>query len=310
MNILIGSCGGLVGSYLSRQFKKMGNIVFGMDTSFPNVTSAFLDKEIEISKASDPSFFDSLIKILNENKIDCYIPTNSKEIVEVSKIENNIREKWNGFFIVCPYETFELLDGKKDANINLSRIGIPVPRLYETLLSDDKYPIFMKPENGSGSKSSFLIADKRAHEVEINKRGTCFFEYIEGKEYTVDCFFGLQGELISYNQRIRLKSMGGAVIVTKNDYSFDIYPYLKKISKAFVFKGCVNFQYILKNNTPYFIDVNLRYASGGLPLSVKSGVNVPAFLVDLTEGKQIKTITPSLKNDGLTMYRYFEEWYK
>ena len=310
MKILIGSCGGLVGSYLTRQLKKMGNTIFGCDTSFPNATSIFLDKEITIAKASDPNFVELLLEILIENDIDCYIPTNSKEIIEVAKNEKKIRESWKGFFIVSPYETYYLLNDKEKANNSLNSIGIPVPRLIENVLLEEEYPIFMKPKNGSGSKNSHLIYNSSIHKIEKNNSDNCFFEYITGKEYTVDCFYDDKGHLVSFNQRIRIKEMGGAVIITKNDYSFDIFPYLEKMSSHFVFKGCVNFQYILKDNIPYFIDVNLRYASGGLPLSVKSGLDVPRFLMDLAKGKKIKQFMPSQNNDGLTMFRYFEEWYR
>lgn len=310
MRVLIGSCGGLVGSYLARQFKSLGNEVYGFDTSFPNATSLFLDKEITLVKASDQTFLHSLLNVLKGNNIDCYIPTNSKEIVVVSKIEKEIRSAWHGFFIVCPFETFDKLDNKIAANLNLAKIGIPVPQIINNLQPDDKYPIFMKPLSGSGSKNSCVIADRKTHDAEMQNKDNCFFELIEGKEYTVDCFYDDNGRLISYNQRIRNKSMGGAVIISQNDYSFDIYPFLEIITSNFIFKGCVNFQYILKDNTPYFIDVNLRYASGGLPLSVKSGLNVPLFIVELAQGKKLASFKPSKQNDGLTMYRYFEEWYK
>lgn len=310
MRILIGSCGGLVGSYLARQFRSLGNEIYGFDVSFPNMTSPFLDKEITLAKASNPSFLNSLLNILNSNCIDCYIPTNSKEIVVVSKFEKDIRSAWHGFFIVCPFETFDKLDNKIGANLNLSKIGIPVPRIIDKLQPIDKYPIFMKPFSGSGSKSSYIITDRKTHDAEMCDKNNCFFELIEGTEYTVDCFYDDNGKLISYNQRIRNKSLGGAVIVSQNDYSFDIYPYLEIISSNFVFKGCVNFQYILKNNIPFFIDINLRYASGGLPLSVKSGLNVPFFIMELAQGKKLDSFEPSKDNDGLTMYRYFEEWYK
>ena len=299
MRIVIGSCGGLTGSYLARQFKKLGTVVCGIDTSIPNATSIFLDEEYNIVNSSDSRFIDMLIDLLV-----------SKKIIIISKQQNKITEKWSGFFMVCPYKTFELLNNKIDANNSLKRIGISIPKSIDNLLSDDEYPIFMKPNNGSGSKNSQIITNRKIHEMYINENSdNCFFEYIIGQEYTVDCFFDNEGNLISYNQRIRKKSMGGAVIVTQNDYSFDIYPYLKTISSNFVFKGCVNFQYILKDNIPYFIDVNLRYASGGLPLSVKSGLNVPQFIIDICNNKKIDFFYPKKENDGLTMYRYFEEWY-
>ena len=281
-----------------------------MDASFPNATSPLLDKEFLICKFDDRTFLELLIDILKNNKIDCYLPTHSKELVVVSKNEDYLRSVWNGFFIVSPYDTFALLDDKESANVNLAKIGIPVPKIINGLLNEEKYPIFMKPKSGSGSRNSHIVLSSTLHKEYLRlEPNSVFFEYIKGTEYTVDCFFDGCGSLIAFNQRVRKKCIGGAVVVTKNDYSFDIKPYLDKIAKAFVFKGCVNFQYIVKNNIPYFIDVNLRYASGGLPLSVQSGMNIFKYICDLSNGIQLIPVSISMANNGLTMFRYFSEWY-
>lgn len=309
MKILIGSCGGLTGSYLSRKFKEKGHIVFGFDSNIINQTKFFLDDFFTVPKFSEGNYIDEVIRLLNDNNIDLYIPTHSKEIKLVSKNENYIKEKWNGFFIVSPNFTYEKLSNKASSYIKLKEIGIPVPKLFDNNETPRKFPIFMKPNEASGSRGSQIVENETLlNEYRKLYPDNCFIEYIDGREYTVDCFFDNDGELVAINQRQRVKNMGGAVIITKNDYSFDITPYINKIASKFVLKGCVNFQYILKEDTPYFIDVNLRYASGGLPLTVKSGIDIPQMMIDLSKGEKISCVSNG--NDGLIMYRYFNEIYE
>lgn len=305
--ILIGSCGGLTGNYLTRQFQKLGCYVIGADAGERNATRFFVDEFVKLPPAKDKDFLSSLLRTLKERNVDYYIPVHSQEFRVIAKNEQMLRDNWDGKFIITPHETFELLDDKKIGNAHLKAAGIPVPQMYEDISAITQFPVFMKPDTGSGSKGSRKVETRKLAEAYAEiEPGSSFYELIRGTEFTVDCMFDDQGKLLGYNQRVREKSMGGGAIISRNDYKFDILPYLKKLEAAFVFKGCVNFQYILCNDVPYFIDVNLRYASGGLPLAVASGVNIPQILLDIFEGNPIRDVK-SCGADGKTMYRYFEE---
>ena len=65
--------------------------------------------------------------------------------------------------------------------------------------------------------------------------------------------------------------------------------------------------HLIQPHVPYFIDINLRFPSGGLPLSVASGLDIPNLMIDVMEGKSIQKYIRSKAVDHLTMYRYFEE---
>lgn len=308
--VLIGSCGGLTGSYLTRQFQKLGCYVIGADAGAKNVTKFFADEFICLPVANSNVFCEELLKALDQYRIDYYVPTHSYEIRKVSENEMWLRSRWNGDFLVSPYETFQKLDDKRYANQVLESIGIPVPRMYCNLADIEEYPVFMKPNIGSGGKSARKVESAiLCQEYAKIDPDSSFYACVSGTEYTVDCMFDDKGVLLGYNQRVRVKSMGGAVIVTQNNYDFDILPYLKKLEKSFVFKGCVNFQYILSNGIPYFIDVNLRYASGGLPLTVESGVNVPKIMLDIWQKKPLTEIYSCAANRKI-MYRYFSEQFE
>lgn len=309
--ILIGSCGGLVGSYLSRYYKDKGYYVYGADANPNCVTKFFLDKFLLVDRFDDDNYISSVVNILNEENIEYYIPTHSREMSLVSKNESFIREKTGTKFIVSDYETFLKLDSKEEMNRNLSCVGIPVPKIYHLNELKEKYlPVIFKKSFSSGSNGIQIINNINTIDNFRNdyKEG-CFFEFINGDEYTVDCVYDNESNLIAYNQRKRLKSMGGAVIITQNDYDFPIDYYIESISKSFKFRGCVNFQYILNDNKPYFTDINLRFPAGGLPLTVNSGIDVPMIIIDIMDKKTIKNINSCQFNKKM-MYRYFNEIYE
>ena len=56
-------------------------------------------------------------------------------------------------------------------------------------------------------------------------------------------------------------------------------------------------------------DFNTRLASGGLPLTVQSGFEIPKLLVEMLLGKEVEKWELSPEDDGMMMIRYYEEFY-
>ncbi len=309
MKILIGSNGGLTGIFLAKKLRNEENCtLFGADAEEDTVGRFFVDKQFHLPKSTTPAFVDELIELLNKERIDVYLPTHSKEISAVSHSAERIRSRTQVRFLVSPASTFDALDNKRNANTFLRRIGIPVPTIIESC--ECSCPVIMKNDIGSGSAGNQVIRDSRIMAAYRDSGlPVSFYEYIEGDEYTLDCMFDSQGTLIGSNQRRRIKTIGGAVSVTVNDYRFDISPWIRKIADNWTFCGCVNFQYIVRKGIPYFIDINLRFPSGGLPLTIESGLNIPKMMIDAAYGKKLAPYHQNAANHGLTMYRYFEELY-
>lgn len=311
MKILIGSCGGLTGFYLIKELKKIkrdGFKIFGIDIDELNPSKFFLDNFFIVPKLlEEEKYINSLIEILNKEQIDIYIPTLSKEIKVISKYEKKIRESTKSRFLVSPYKSIEELENKERCYKNLKILNIKVPELYEKV-EELKFPVFMKPKYGSGSKNSLKIYNLDEYKFYTKKYNDVFFmENLEGKEYTIDTYFDKKGNLISYNQRERIKSNGGAVVITKNNYNYDFQDIILKISKNYMIKGSANFQFIIQDEIPYLIDINLRFASGGLPLSIKSGLNIIELLIKDLYNIEFEEKDYKIDKKERIMYRYYEE---
>jgi carbamoyl-phosphate synthase large subunit len=313
LRILLGSCGGLTGLYLSKLFRKSkyANFeIYGFDAQSKNPTKFFVDKFFILpNSSSEKLFLDALINLLNKEKIDIYFPLHSKEIRVISKFEDKIRNLVSARFIVSPYQSFLVLDNKRTLYESLSKLGLRAPKIYSNKIppSDEDFPIFFKPESGSGSKGTMIIDTKAEFEILKKERGL-FLELLKGTEYTVDMICDQAGNLLGYNQRTRIKTLGGAAVITENNYEIDVGTYLNDIAKHFKIKGPANFQFFkTENNEVVFTDANLRFASGGLPLSVASGLNIPLIVVKLLVGDKIDPQECSPDKKSRIMYRYFEE---
>ena len=166
----------------------------------------------------------------------------------------------------------------------------------------------MKQKNGSGSHGACVIPNMAIHKAYVENGDSAFFEYIEGDEYTCDCLFDFNGNLIGSYERKRVKTLGGAVSITEGTGTCYGLDYIKIIAKHWRLCGCVNFQYIVKDGVPYFTDINLRYPSGGLPLTVAAGLDIPKLIIKILDGEKICSFGGALQKKR--MYRYFEEIYE
>ena len=306
--VLIGSCGGLTGIYLARQLSQNPALeLFGADADSDSPGRFFVSKLLVLPRANEDGYINRLCSVLRDYCIDYYLPTHSEEMRIAARHESVLRAT-GAKFLISSLEAFSALDDKAAACLSLSSIGVPVPSVYEDISEITSYPVFVKRKVGSGSKGAAIVNSELELRSLLGKDSSCAaFQYIDGEEYTVDCMFDNEGTLLAYNQRERVKTLGGAVVITRNANPIDVSDYLKRIGAHWLLRGCVNFQYILSSGIPWFIDVNLRYASGGLPLSVASGVNVPEMVVRLLGGETILPGEYHSDNLPRTMYRYFEE---
>jgi len=102
---------------------------------------------------------------------------------------------------------------------------------------------------------------------------------------------------------------GGAVVSTNREVN-GVDDIIKKLESTKRIKGPVNFQFkIDKTGELCVFDFNTRFASGGLPVTVESGFDIPYMLLQLILDEKVEKWKRDSKSIGLTMIRYFEEVY-
>jgi len=289
---------------IQKEFK-----VYFISTDINPLSAGFYlsDKHYLVPKSSSPKFIPSLLKICRKEKLRIVIPTHSVELSALAK-NKEIFER-NGIKIaISSHKTLLNTENKLKTNEYFEKWGIPFPKVYkkeDILKKKIKFPVIIKPVYSSGSKGIRVVYNQQ----ELIFLPKDFFkknivqEYVKGEEYTIDGVCDLKGKMIAASPRIRLETRGG--LATKSIIKSDsqILDYTKRIVEGFKIIGPFNVQCIKQGKKIKFIEVNSRFPSGGLPLTVKAGLNIPLIIIKLILGKKI--IKPKIKQ-GLLMTRYWD----
>jgi len=308
INVLITPAGSRIALGIIKFLKKEKNIRI-ITADIDKLTPGFYlsDKGYLITPFSDKkNFWSDLKKIIKKEKIDIVIPALDPLLIKFAqslKFFENLGTK----VLISPPETIFLTRDKwQTYQLLKNTISFPKSFIDKGKISIS-FPLFIKPRSGSGSVSTFMVNSKNELDFYYKRiKKPIIQEYLEGKEYTVDCLADMEGKLLFCVPRIRLDTKAGVSIKGKVVKNKKIEEIAKKISQKIKFTGPFFFQLKEKNNTLKLIEVNPRFG-GGMPLSTTAGPNIYALSVKLFLGKKIRKI-PKIKY-GLYFTRFDEEIY-
>jgi len=161
---------------------------------------------------------------------------------------STLSRKWDHKFcklIASDTEVTLLCESKKSTYEKLKDI-IKTPKIYYSLEELEKFPVFIKPDKGYGSRGTKLvnnIDEANLHMEEIHNGIIC--EYLPGKEYTIDCFTNKEDNLLFAGPRPRNRTKMGITVQTKSiesDLRHEFYKIAFKINQLISFKGAWFFQ--------------------------------------------------------------------
>lgn len=310
INILLTSAGGSTGTYLIRLLKKcLGEKakVVAVDANNNVPAKVFADSFYVVPKLSDERRYLSVLgDIVKNEKITHMIPVTSYDMnfYSAHSCFENVKR------LIIGEEINAILSDKRKSYGFLAELGVCVPKCYDVTPNIGEYPLFLKPCRGSGSKGTQKINSGEEFEYWKEKSpNSLFTEFLEGEEFTVDCLFGGDGKCLGYFNRRREKTVsGGAVVTTAVCDNETLLPIIRALESTGKLRGPINFQYI-KNSIgqPVVFDFNTRFASGGLPLAVECGFNIPLKLIELMDMGYTEPYIQTEKTDGTTMIRYYDE---
>lgn len=248
-------------------------------------------------KVEHHSFIPAIMQVCKHEKINVILPMHSKTILVLSDFQNKFREIGLNMCLSKP-ETYLITEDKVSCTNILKKLGFNVPKIYE---KEVKFPAIIKPRNSSGSKNTHKLENQK--DLDYYKTEDSFIsEFIEGQEYVVDGVSDLKGKVIACLPRIRIEAKGGICTKAQTIKDKELEQTAKKIAETFKMVGAWNIQFI-KGKKTVVIDVNNRLPSGGTPLAVASGLNIPEIMVRLALGEKVKK--PKLIY-GKKMLRYWD----
>lgn len=198
---------------------------------------------------------DSVLEFCAENSVANVIGVNDRTLVCRSK-------RW----------TYRLLDGV-----------VQVPEVY----SEPRYPMFVKPDTGQGSKGCMKVPDERYLEAALGNASRfgepLMLQLLTGHEVTVDCFEDLWSL-----PRMRDSVANGISVKTHvledREYYHDI---AKRIWRVLKLPGAWFFQLKFHEGSHYLLEVSPRIA-GGSGLARARGVNLPMLSLKRARGERVE----------------------
>ena len=268
-------------------------------------------KHFIVPRTDSNDFFVVLEKIIKENAINIVLSARDEELLILSN-NNFFFEDLGCLLLVSEETSIKLCRNKYELNVFFEKNNIPHPKTYkfEDLIdrADIKYPLVCKPIYGKGGIGIYIVNSFPAIINLLEDTSDYIFqEYIQGIEYTIDVLNDLGGNILSIIPRRRVLIKGGESIVSITEKNAQLINYSKFICEKIKFIGHVNIQCIMKENFPYFIEINPRFG-GASNAAFEAGMDSPLKILQILKGENVKPFIGEFK-ENLIMLRYTQDFF-
>ena len=290
MNILITSGGRRAD--IVREFKralgKNGKVCI-TDTVKHPAAHFFADGTFAVPRIGSARYIPALLDIVKKNKIGLLFSVIDTELPLLSKHRADFK-KIGCLVMVSAPETIAICKDKNKTSAFLKRIGVKTPHIL-TLRSAKKFPVFIKPFDGSGSKDAYKAENKKDLQNLYNRiKNPLILEYLHGTEYSIDTLSDFEGGVLSAVPRTRELTMGGYAVRSTVTLDASLIRDARKIVSALKIIGPAVLQCMKTRKGNYFFEVNPRF--GGGSLTGMRNVASAQAVVHMAQGKKPKLQKP------------------
>lgn len=312
-NILITSAGKRVSLVKAFQ-KELKEIfpnakVYAADAN-PNLAAACIvaDGWFKVPRLDNPNYINELLKICQNNSISLIVPTIDTELLILS--ENGGLLKSNSIkTVISSQKLIKKCRDKRLIHSFFEGKGVEVAKEFPK--NELKFPLFIKPSDGSRSVDTFIIENRDdLTEYHFQNEKFMFLEYLnhsEYIEYTCDLYYGIDSNLKCVVPRKRIEVRDGEVNKGKT-HNNELVKYIKeKLWTIEGARGCLTIQFFIhqKNRRIVGIEINPRFG-GGFPLTYLAGGNYPKWIIkEYFLGEKLSYFEGW--EDDLLMLRYDDE---
>lgn len=276
-----------------------------------NAVGRYLTKDfVQIPKATDSNFVETVLNICLEKHIHVVLPLVTKELFPLS--QNKKRFEEHGIrVLVSSEEAINIANNKSKCYQFLQQNGINVPKFFVVNDVDEfihaafelghpQKPFCFKPSVSNGSRGVRMVSDSLdeskqlfnfkpynlhisyTHALKIlsSKKFPELLasEYLPGDEYSVDCLAN-QGVTELVVPRLRKKTINGISVQGEFVKDEAIISYCKNIIELLKLHGNIGIQVkYSENDLPLLLEINPR-VQGTIVAGLGAGVNLPLLAV-------------------------------
>lgn len=282
-------------------------------------------------RIDDPNYVPYLAALCEEHDVGAVLPLTDLDIEVLSKA----REDGLLPSLTPSSEVARATYDKYAAHELLTRLGLPspptalprdaardagtaLPRDAATTLKGDslgdpleglRYPVMVKPRQGSGARSIHLASTKQEAEffVRYVKEPTMVQWAMGGEEFSIDCLGDLEGRCLNAIPRTMIESRGGESIKGEVIADEELVDLGRRVVEALKVRGPVTVQVFRDPEIGVAItDVNTRFG-GAFPAPVYAalpGRTYPELIVKLAAGESVEPHVGEFRS-GMTFTRYY-----
>ncbi len=302
--------------HFCRWAEEQGNSkIVSVDISSLAPASYFTHKHYSVPRFNDSQYIPALLEICEKENIRGLIPLLEPEFPVLS--EN--RQRFEAIGTTLVLSSAKVLETCRDKYLTyrfFRSAGIATPKTYlpeeltdNEMLSDNLFPLFIKPRSGMGSANTFKVYGKRELDFFLDYiPNPVVQEYIEGIEYTMDVLNDFTGTTIAVVPRERIEVRSGEVSKSRTVKDPELISLTIKVAEKLGGIGPLTIQAFKKTDGEIvFTEINPRFG-GGVPLAIEAGVKYPELLSRIIIGKKVEPQVGEFK-DGLYMLRYDDALY-
>ncbi|WP_419523240.1 ATP-grasp domain-containing protein [Lentibacter algarum] len=261
-----------------------------------------------VPRCDDPGYVDCLLELCRRHEVDLLVPLIDTELAALAQSRDRFAEVGTVAVASGP-QTIAVSNDKRATETFFRDAQIATPRLVphaRAVAGDHAFPLFIKPTNGSSSIGSRVIGDlDELRFYWARTEDPILLEYLEGVEYTVDVYVGLDGTVHCAVPRRRIAVRAGEV---SKGITEDVPTIIEAAMLAAGLlpdaRGVLTFQCIMgPSGIPSFFEINARFG-GGAPLSIHAGADFPRFLIEEVLGQAPSIPKPPGFDPGVLMLRF------
>ena len=260
-----------------------------------------------VPRISDPGYVPALARLCEQHGVGAVLPLTDLDIEVLARAGADGQLP---AFVPTPDVAAATYD-KYEAHLLLGRLGLPSPPtvLASESLEQLRYPVMVKPRQGSGARS--------IHRADDPAQARFFAEYVQepvmvqaamgGPELSIDCLGDLQGRCLNAIPRTMLESRGGESIKGTVVRDEELIALGRRTMEALEVCGPATIQVFRDPELGVMVtDVNTRLG-GAFPAPAYAalpGRSYPELIVAMAGGERVEPHVGEFRA-GMTFTRYY-----
>ncbi len=308
-NVLVFPGGTEIGLEIWNSLKDCKEVnLFSAGSNISNHAPYVFKNHLIIPDVNHVGWLVSLNNFIEKFNIDYVFPAHDDVVVALARKSAEI----NADIISSPFDTCIITRSKSKTYSKFEEI-IPVPKIFENISDVDSFPVFVKPDKGQGSQNSEIANDIKSLDCLLRKRSDLIvLEYLNGKEYTIDCFNHREEGLLFCGGRERIRTKNGISMNSKTVSSSinEIFiEFAKKIIDEIEIYGAWFFQMKQDSKGNFKLLEIAPRISGTMATNRVLGINFPLLSIYEKEGLKLDIILNknSIEIDRALINRYKHE---